>query len=127
MTQALKPGQTGTFTETWQRIVKANPLSLLTLAPTNKDLSYGSGNSVLTSTGEFYLERIGSAVRVVGIVRHVWTDSYDWNPGQSFPMPDGTIVYDNDMILLEIFRGAAPFKMRCVFVEKVDTIINVGN
>jgi hypothetical protein len=99
---ALKDGQTITFSDYWDRGIYAKGLN---------ELFYASGGSTLTSTGTFTLSRKGNIVTITGTVDNKWHDPYDWHAGLTAFVPGHGNVSDSDALLLQKYRGAKPFEM----------------
>lgn len=89
------------------------------------EIDYACGSSTLTGIGKITLIKTGDILNVDGEVEFRFNDSYNWNPGDSVPLPSlnanmpVTINYDSDMILLEEFRNAKPFEMVSSWRQKV--------
>jgi hypothetical protein len=98
----LKDGETQSFTDHWDVLVKGD---------IETELYYASGSSTITSTGNFTLTRSGDVVTVVGSVKHNWWDIYDWHPGLTAYVPGMGEISDEDAILLIQNKGAKEFRM----------------
>jgi hypothetical protein len=99
---ALGTGATSTFTDHWDRSLTGGVTT---------ELYYASGTSNIRSTGTFTLTRTGNTIRISGTVTHVWNDPYDWHAGLSAYIPGSGRISDEDALLLQQHRGAAPFHM----------------
>ena len=98
----LTDGEARTFTDHWQRKLTG---SIFT------ELFYASGTSTITSRGTFNVSRSGDMITISGTVTHRWWDSYDWHAGLSAFIPGHGTISDEDALLLQHHRGAAPFDM----------------
>lgn len=89
------------------------------------EIDYACGSSTLTGIGKIKLTKSGDFLTVDGEVEFEFNDGYNWNPGDSVPMPTSnpnmpiTLNYDSDMLLLEEYRGAKSFEMTSKWKQKV--------
>jgi hypothetical protein len=88
------------------------------------ELFYASGGSLITGTGKIMLKRVGNVITATGSIRNVWSDSYDWNEGQSAYIPGVGIIDDDDGIYL-LDYGAADNKMSSSWNTKVSGTITI--
>lgn len=99
---SLRDGETKQFADYWDRTFTANPFT---------ELYYASGTSTITSRGTFTLSRSGDEITITGTVNHEWNDPYDWHAGLAAYIPGFGSISDQDALLLQQHRGAAPFHM----------------
>jgi hypothetical protein len=110
----LADGQTVTLTDYWDSLIDPSEFD-----KSQWKLYYASGHSTLTSRGEFTLTRQGNTITVTGTVVHSWFDNYDWHSDLVVELPNGEMANDKDALLLEQYRGAAPFKMVSEWTQTV--------
>ena len=110
----LADGETVTISDYWDSLIDPSEFD-----KSQWKLYYASGHSTLTSRGEFTLTRQGNTVTVSGTVVHSWFDDYDWHSDLTVELPNGEMANDKDALLLEQYRGAAPFKMVSEWTQTV--------
>ena len=110
----LADGETRVVSDYWDSLVDPSEWD-----KSQWKLYYASGHSTLTSRGEFTLTRAGDTVTISGNVVHSWYDNYDWHEGLSVELPNGEFADDKDALLLQQYRGAAPYKMTSEWTQSV--------
>lgn len=113
---ALKPGETRSFTDHWDRMLTAD---------TTTELYYASGTSTIRSTGNFQLKRNGDTVEITGTVNHHWFDPYDWHAGLAAYIPGFGSISDADALLLQQHRDAKSFDMESDWQQTVTGTVTV--
>lgn len=115
----LVNGASASKTDYWDAdITNYNPLS---------ELSYASGASDMRGDVSMDLARQNDIVTITGNVVVVWSDSYDWNAGQSFDIPGFGNVSDDDGIYLKRCGGAADFMMRATWTFTYEGSYDAAN
>jgi hypothetical protein len=78
-----------------------------------------TGESSVTSTGDFLLRRQGDRVLVTGTITHLWTDpGYDFNPGQ---------IFHPESQVLEKHGKARPFPWKAEWRDEVEGLLQIEN
>jgi len=103
LASSLNEGESIEFKDNWEYTCVFN-------AVTEQDLAFGWGTATLTSHGVFQLKKENGVTTVTGNITHNLYDNYNWNFGGSTMLPRWTKVQDNDLLLLEVYKGAKPFK-----------------
>ncbi len=78
-----------------------------------------TGESSVTSTGDFLLRRQGDQVLVTGTITHLWTDpGYDFDPGQ---------IFHPESQVLEKHGKARPFPWKAEWRDEVEGLLQIEN
>jgi hypothetical protein len=115
--QSLKSGENGVFKDTWKYAIETpNPLS---------DFGVSIGRAQIVSDGVFDVTRTGPSgagplVSITGTVTYSLRDIFNFNPGDTFPIPVYPFLLPaNDLNLLEKCRGAQPFIQEITWKQDV--------
>lgn len=76
-----------------------------------EEMFWASGDSTLTSTGNFTLKANACEVNISGVVKHHWRDDYNWNPGMGVWIPGEGSVPDEAIDRLRTEGTARTFGM----------------
>jgi hypothetical protein len=76
------------------------------------------------SDGDFTLVRTGDVVKVTGTIKHNFYDRYDWELGLSVFL-GGQSVSDEDMKMMEVYKGAKPFDTNVTYNSNITRNISV--
>ncbi|MES0490391.1 MAG: hypothetical protein ABUK01_10390 [Leptospirales bacterium] len=112
----MKDNSTRNFHDYWDRSLTASQFG---------ELYYASGTSTITSHGNFKLVMNGEYVTITGIVKHRWWDPYNWHAGLAAYIPGFGSISDEDALLLQKHRGAAPFRMEAHWSQKLSAKIKI--
>ncbi len=78
-----------------------------------------TGESSVTSSGDFLLRRQGDQVLVTGTITHLWTDpAYNFNPGQ---------IFHQESQILEKNGKARPFPWKAEWRDEVEGLLQIEN
>ena len=100
----LNNGQSERLIDNWDRLVQGNTLT---------ELYYASGNSTLSSSGDFIITKsLTGNVTVTGTINHSWYDPYDWHAGLTAYIPGFGLVSDSEALCLVNAGRAEEFNMR---------------
>jgi hypothetical protein len=91
------------------------------------ELFYASGSSTIESTGNFTLARSGNRVTISGSVTAQWYNPYDWLAGLNAPILGFGNISDDDALLLQEHRGAAPFYMEATWSQNLNGRVVMRN
>ncbi len=82
-------------------------------------VAFGPGDSSLTSTGDFLLQREGTRILVTGAITHVWTDDgYDFDPDKPF---------HEEAQILERHKNAKPFQWKAGWEDGILGELQIEN
>ena len=80
---------------------------------------FATGESSVTSTGDFLLRRQGDQVLVTGTITHLWTDpAYNFNPGQ---------IFHQESQILEKNGKARPFPWKAEWRDEGEGLLQIEN
>ena len=124
----LATGQSTTYQDFFHTNEAFNPFS------GEREFYYAYGTVSLKSELNVSMQKGTDGVTTItGTVTHTVYDTYNWNPGGNTPMPPGpsdryvpSVVYDNDMLLLEVYKGAQSFDMSYSWVENVNITLDAN-
>jgi hypothetical protein len=100
-----------------------------TITLPTSDFELAVGTFKLKSMGNFRMHRKGEEVLITGIVRHLFKDKYDFNPGDVFFVPGYTkngirvLVHANELNLLLHCRNAKNFIQDTCWEQNLEAIV----
>ncbi|KAF2332470.1 hypothetical protein [Flavobacterium daemonense] len=115
--KTLEEGDTAKYDDHFEHQVRAGIFG---------ELYYASGDSTLSSQCYFKITKKGDNYIVTGIIKHFWSDRYDWHKGASAYIPSFGNIGDSDALLVEKYCGAKPFEMRAEWKQSFDKIFESG-
>jgi len=108
------------FNDYWDKLITYNGRGYST-----DELFYASGDSTLTSTGEFDLTATGCNVKISGKVEHYWHDIYDFHPGLQAWIPGSGVIPDSAMDKLRKHGYATTFTMSSTWWQHLNGNVQI--
>ncbi|MBS7234035.1 hypothetical protein KHA90_23800 [Flavobacterium psychroterrae] len=90
------------------------------------ELYYASGDSTLSSHCYFKITKKNNNFVVTGIIKHFWSDRYDWHKGASAYIYGFGNSGDSDALLVEKYCGAQPFEMKSQWQKSFNKTFESG-
>jgi len=90
------------------------------------ELYYASGDSTLSSHCYFKIVKKDNNFIVTGVIKHFWSDRYDWHKGASAYIYGFGNSGDSDALLVEKYCGAQPFEMKSQWQQSFNKTFESG-
>ncbi|WP_394776231.1 hypothetical protein [Flavobacterium sp.] len=90
------------------------------------ELYYASGDSTLSSHCYFKITKKNNKFIVTGIIKHFWSDRYDWHKGASAYIYGFGNYGDSDALLVEKYCGSQPYEMKSQWQQSFNKTFESG-
>ena len=116
----MKNGETKRHQDYWDALISYGGRGFST-----EELFWASGDSTLSSHGDFSLTASACEVKISGDVDHNWFDTYDWHPGLSVWIPGFGNIPDAAIDKLRTQGSASNFKMKSTWRQHLGGTVQI--
>lgn len=106
----------------WDRLISYHGMGV-----SQEELFFASGDSTLTSRGNFTITYNKENIKVRGTVVHRWYDVYDFHAGLGAYIPGFGYIPDAAMKKLVTKGNAGEYEMECKWKQELDTEIKTNS